>query len=245
MTAVAVHELERVAADGWRPLEEEAIGGWRLRAAAGFTQRANSVLPLGEPGVPLGDALDAAGRWYADRGLPLALQVALPGGEALLEHLHHIGARSVGSPVEVMVAPVAPPEVASSIEVALDGTASDAWLSRYLGYRGGAADVDVVRRVLEAGDVALATAGAAVGIGRGVLVDGWLGLSAIEVDAQHRRRGVGTAIVRALAGWASGRGASMAYLQVESTNAPALAAYRGLGFTTHHRYLHVRCPPAP
>ncbi len=47
--------LEDVAADGWRPLELEWLGGrgqgWRLRAAEGFTGRANSVLPLGDPGL--------------------------------------------------------------------------------------------------------------------------------------------------------------------------------------------------
>ena len=40
-----------------------------LRAAGGFTGRANSVLPLGDPGRPLPDAVRAAEAWYAERGL--------------------------------------------------------------------------------------------------------------------------------------------------------------------------------
>ena len=35
--------------DGWPPLERGELGGWMLRAAGGFTGRANSVLPLGDP----------------------------------------------------------------------------------------------------------------------------------------------------------------------------------------------------
>ena len=37
--------------------ETARLGGWRLRAGAGFTGRANSVLPLGDPGLPLDDAI--------------------------------------------------------------------------------------------------------------------------------------------------------------------------------------------
>ena len=44
--------LEAVAARGWRPEQTGEIGGWLLRAAGGFTGRANSVLPLRAPGLP-------------------------------------------------------------------------------------------------------------------------------------------------------------------------------------------------
>ena len=49
-----------------------------LRAAAGFTGRANSVLPLGDPGLPLDAALAAVAQWYAERSLPAKIQVPLP-----------------------------------------------------------------------------------------------------------------------------------------------------------------------
>jgi GNAT superfamily N-acetyltransferase len=62
--------LERVAAAHWRGTEEEWLGDWLLRAAEGFTGRANSALPLGDPGLPLDEALDAVTAWYRARGLP-------------------------------------------------------------------------------------------------------------------------------------------------------------------------------
>ena len=49
-----------------------------LRASRGFTQRANSVVTAGSPGMPLAAALDAVERWYAARGLPPNLTVAGP-----------------------------------------------------------------------------------------------------------------------------------------------------------------------
>jgi N-acetylglutamate synthase len=71
-------DLERVAAAHWRGTEEEWLGDWLLRAAGGFTGRANSALPLGEPGRPLDDALAAVSRWYRDRGLPPMIAVPVP-----------------------------------------------------------------------------------------------------------------------------------------------------------------------
>jgi hypothetical protein len=71
-------DLERAAAKHWRGTEEEWLGGWLLRAAEGFTGRANSALPLGDPGLPLDGALDAVIRWYRDRGLPPMIVVPLP-----------------------------------------------------------------------------------------------------------------------------------------------------------------------
>lgn len=67
---LGVAALQDVMADGWRPQEQEHYGGWRLRAAGGFTGRANSVLPIGAPPAPLGEAVDHVERWYAERSLP-------------------------------------------------------------------------------------------------------------------------------------------------------------------------------
>ncbi len=63
-------DLERMAAAHWRGTEEEWLGDWLLRAAEGFTGRANSALPLGDPGLPLDEALAAVTQWYRARGLP-------------------------------------------------------------------------------------------------------------------------------------------------------------------------------
>ena len=71
-------ELERVAAAHWRGTEEEWLGEWLLRAADGFTGRANSALPLGDPGLPLDAALDYVTGWYRARGLPAVMAVPLP-----------------------------------------------------------------------------------------------------------------------------------------------------------------------
>src|SRR5215469_5660075 len=73
-----IWDLERVAAGHWRAAEEERLGDWLLRAARGFTGRANSALATGDPGLPLDDALAAVTDWYRARGLPPTIAVPMP-----------------------------------------------------------------------------------------------------------------------------------------------------------------------
>lgn len=49
-----------------------------MRAADGFTNRANCVVPLGAPGVGDDEALGFVHDWFAARGLPAQLSVAGP-----------------------------------------------------------------------------------------------------------------------------------------------------------------------
>ena len=78
--AVSVEDLQRVMAHTWGALERERLGDWELRASAGFTQRGNSVVVVGSPGVPLEDAVHQVEKWYAARGLPARLALAGPEG---------------------------------------------------------------------------------------------------------------------------------------------------------------------
>jgi N-acetylglutamate synthase len=75
-----VEDLERAAALHWQAPETEPLGEWRLRAGAGFTGRANSALPLGDPGLPLPEAVTAVEDWYRRRDLrPMIVLGAAPG----------------------------------------------------------------------------------------------------------------------------------------------------------------------
>ena len=52
----------------------------------------------------------------------------------------------------------------------------------------------------------------------------------VVVDANHRGRGVGRALLAALADWASSRGVRRLQLLADGTNGPALAFYDRLGW---------------
>ncbi|WP_416968668.1 GNAT family N-acetyltransferase, partial [Streptomyces sp. 4F14] len=143
--AVSYEELSRVAARAWLPVESSPLGEWELRAAAGYTRRANSVLPLGDPGVPVDEALRVVREWYGVRGLPAYVQVG--GGEALCGELEARGwVREVTSRVMVGgLAGLADRDVRA--EVALSREADAGWLGRY--QRKGVGEVAL--RVLRSG----------------------------------------------------------------------------------------------
>ncbi|WP_428935327.1 GNAT family N-acetyltransferase [Streptomyces sp. ACT015] len=252
--AASYRELAGVSSRAWPPVESERLGDWELRAASGFTRRANSVLPLGDPGLPLDEALTAVRRWYARRGLPAYVQTATGGEgtqETLCAELERRGwVREVSAEVWTgALAPVA--DRSPGAAVRLSRTADAAWLARY--QRKGVGEVAL--RVLgggpsvwfasvPGGDAPGAGAGAGVpaAIGRCVVDGRWASFAAVEVAPERRRQGLAGDVMAALAGRALEEGASAAWLQVETDNAGARALYTGMGFAAHHAYHHYRAP---
>ncbi|MDQ1036340.1 GNAT superfamily N-acetyltransferase [Streptomyces sp. V3I8] len=253
--AASYGELARISARAWQPVEREPLGEWELRAASGFTRRANSVLPLGDPGVPLDEALTRVREWYAARGLPAYAQTATGAAgtqELLCAELESRGwVREVSAELWIgALAPVAdlPDPPGPGRTVALSREADEGWLGRY--QRKGVGEVAL--RVLGSGpSVWFATVpgdvpGTPAAIGRCVVDGRWAGFAAVEVDPALRRRGLATTVMTALARRALDEGASAAWLQVETENTGARALYARMGFAPHHTYHHYRAPaPAP
>jgi N-acetylglutamate synthase len=249
---ISIVELERVAALGWRACEQERLGDWLLRAAAGFTGRANSALAAGDPGVPLAEAVDRVRDWYAKREQPALIAIPYPAGRAhgieLDRVLSAAGWALRAGPATVMTADagdVAAAAGARTVAIDIDAEPDDAWLACYH-YRGQELPPVALRLLMSAQWQAFASlreGGETVAIGRVAAGEGWAGLTAVEVDARHRRRGLGTAVTTALAEAAAAHGAHRLYLQVEDGNEGARALYRRIGFSDHHGY-HYRVAPS-
>jgi GNAT superfamily N-acetyltransferase len=240
---LGVEDLEHVAARGWRALEEDRLGDWLLRAGGGFTGRANSVLVTGDPGMPRPAAVDAVARWYDERGLPPCAQ--LPGVQSRAADAAFAAAGwERDEDVLVLTAPIGAPRPVN-VPVTLAGTPDEPWLTGYR-YRGSALPPIATDVLTNAEDAVFASVrldpppAPLSAVARGALTAGWLGVTAVTVAEQHRRRGLATAVMAALQGWAAERGAHSVYLQVVVTNAPARALYRRAGFIEHHRYHYRR-----
>ncbi|PWR06096.1 GNAT family N-acetyltransferase [Micromonospora acroterricola] len=266
-TAAAVVALERAADEAWPAPIRGQLGDWLLRTADGWTGRANSALPIGDPDRPLPAAVDAVERWYAEHGQPALINTPLPLAAPVGAELD---ARGWGTrpPTLVQTAPL--PLVdrtagagvdgagsalagagadpvdgagagAAGVSIELVAAPSAAWLAIAAGRKGGLPDA--ARHVLTAVDQVrfahVYADGTLVAIGRGTVTGQgrWLGLSLIEVLPEARRQGLAQAVIAALADWGGSAGATHAFLQVEQRNAAAVALYQRLGFTTHHTYL--------
>ena len=231
------------------------LGDWLLRAAEGWTGRANSALPVGDPDRPLAAAIDAVERWYADRGPAAADQHAAAARRA--------GRRRAGRPrldgppadagadrAAAAAWPPPRPADAGTCRRSSSPTAPvDDWLAIAAGRKGGLPDaarhvltaVDQVRfaarvrrRRRPAGDRAAARS---TGQGR------WLGLSLIEVAAGGPPAGAGPARDRAR--WRSGAPRRGATRRVPPGRAAQHGGGRALPAARLHHPPHLPDPGRP
>ncbi|MFC5287262.1 GNAT family N-acetyltransferase [Actinokineospora guangxiensis] len=227
--------LETVCADAWPAMAEQDLGEWRMRAAGGYTGRANSTLALGDPGMPVGAALDAVTDFSRAHGIRPYLQVV--SGSAVEAELRAHGWDAAdharGAETHVLTAPAGP----GSGGGAGGGEVSDAPPAGWLEVAVGGEPTAAQRHVLTGGPrVGFATAradGEIAGVARGCVVGDFLHIAVLEVLPRHRRRGHATALMAALSRWA---GSPHRVLQVATANTGAVALYRRAGFTEAHRY---------
>jgi len=242
-----ITRLERVASDAWPAPLRERLGDWELRAAGGWTGRANSALPLGDPGTDRAAAIDAVVRWYTARKLAARINVPLPTCAALDAELTARGwARSPAT--LVLTAPLdrvlaGAPTRLDLPPVALAAAPDDAWLAVVAARKNGLPPE--ARQVLTGPAlVRFASVERDRAVARGAVVGGYLHLALVEVAQDARRQGLARHVTRALSEWGAAHSAGTAFLQVEARNTPARALYVRLGFAVHHEYVTRTAPPA-
>jgi ribosomal protein S18 acetylase RimI-like enzyme len=260
----AVSRLEHLCADAWPAQADRPLGAWRLRAAGGFTGRANAALALGDPGLPVPAALEAVGAFAAGHGVPPRVHVpvgsrwdrAVADAGWVLDAGHEAGAE-----VAVLVADV--DRLAAGRDrrpvdgsghscrdgrpdgdhptVVLTDRPTDAWWALSL-HRDPTPDE---RGVLDPGPPLPTAFGLVDGVGvvRAAVVGDHVHLSRLAVTPAARRHGAATLLTAAAAAWGRANGARWAVLQVALHNIAARAFYDGLGATEHHRYRYLVPPP--
>ncbi|QHC69030.1 GNAT family N-acetyltransferase [Rathayibacter sp. VKM Ac-2801] len=237
--------LDRLAADAWPALVRRPLGAWELRASAGVTKRANSVLASGEV-VDQGAALDAAEAFAREHGIAPLVQIGPPSPDGLTGLLAERGAAPIdrtlvltGSVQEALAALPAPSSSAPPPRVRLAPAPDEDWLALWWSVdgRGGAEERAVAERILAGCPSSYALVSDEDGpaaTGRLALVaapDGELcgGLYALATRPDARRRWLASAVIRTLLEDASRRGVARFWLQVLAENAGARRLYASLG----------------
>lgn len=243
-TSLRIRDIEQASNATWPAVEVEDQGGWKLRASDGFSQRANSVLPVGTPpfGEPTGELANAVAKvvdFYRSRELTPRFHVPLPSYGPLDAVLEESGWVSTLS-VSVQICDLATLDSAPRHDVKINSLPDDGWLAvfpqqlgrdgRAVLTGGGAFFAAIYQDDPSSGDQIVAA------IGRGAVFEEWCGITAINTTSPFQQRGLATSIIHALAQHAQSLGAERAFLQVSADNSPALALYQKLGFTEHHTY---------
>jgi N-acetylglutamate synthase len=243
----AVVRLEGLCADAWPAQVEQPLGGWRLRAAGGYTARANAALALGDPGLPTAAALEVVRDFARAHGVPPRVHVPVgsPWDRAVASAgwVLDVG-HAKGSEVSVLVAALADaPEPPPEVRIELPASPPDDWWRLAVGGQPAPAQ----RQVL-AGAPGTAfgsvrdPAGTLLGQVRATVVADHVHLSMLVVVPAARGRGHATAPLAAAGAWGRAHGATWSVLQVALQNDRARALYDRLGYVEHHRYRYL-VPP--
>ena len=257
---VSADDLEKVMAKGWQALDRGGVGEWVLRASEGFTGRANSALVVGDPSLPVDKAIDYVEKWYAERDRPPIFQVhgergfvvdEIPAAAALIERGYAVGGgRHDWQRVLVMTGLSAsvPPLTEESAPVTADAELKLDWLMSYGEQR------TIVPGATEAvltgsdGQLFLSVtdpeSGRIIALARMAIHPGWAGVFGLWVHPDHRRQGLATTVVSAIAMVARENNMPAMYLQVSSDNADGVAFWERLGFGVHHEYTYLARPTA-
>jgi len=240
------------------PPQQSRVDGWLLRLSPGKAKRSRCVNALAEGTLPLPDLLARCQQAFQASGLPFLLRITPYSQPADLDtRLAALGWPKVDEalvmvlPTLEALAPSARPEPtpdtpflhpvdartyaqgvgglrgSSPLEIAAHAERLEASSARYQGFW---LRRNTVRgwEMLSCGQIAL----------EGDLV----GLYDIATPAALQGQGHARQLCLALLHEARRQGARQAYLQVDPTNAPALAVYRHLGFVDAYRY-HFRQAP--
>ena len=239
--------LEELALNALPCLQQVLDDGWILRFAEGYTKRANSTTPLYPSLQELEPKIARCEAIYRDFGLKPAFRlVDLTQLNVLDQELSRLGYIKQDS-VSVLVKDIVASKIALTVsqsDIIFDSELSQEWLDHYVH----AVDLPIkhwhtLSTMLEI--IPYPTCYAYLkdrhrfgSCGLGVLANNYLGLFFLVTAKKLRRRGYASQLISAMLQWGQSKGASLAYLQVETKNQPGINLYNKLGFRQMYQYFY-------
>jgi ribosomal protein S18 acetylase RimI-like enzyme len=241
--------FETLMDKAWPAVERCDTGEWVLRAAAGVTQRANSVWPREAAAEPRA-ALREAAQWYRKRRLPLIFQVTDTTANAGLNDL--LDAQGFTRQSETLIMARAAgiePRGAVAAKVEIRDQPDEEWLDLWWSVdgRGGLAERETARAILAGCPSRYALVrdddGGPAAVGRLALVDGTGGIYCMATSPSRRRRGYASTVLQALLSEGDARRLANFWLLVTAANQAARQLYSEAGFEESGRYLYRQQRP--
>ena len=249
MTLPDVTEIERASIGAWPGVHTARDGQWVMRAASGYTNRANSVQSLdAEDDCEIETRLANARRWYDGHQLPIIFRVTPLAGPALLAELDRNWVAYGHS--HVMAMDLEPRDFAADARASFVPSDSSEWLKAQQHLQGyDDATVPRLKQIVErfespATGIIIREADATlVAAAYMVAVDGIIFPGNVVTATAHRGKGNARRLMESGFAWAREIGAQRAVVQVAADNPPAIALYKGLGYVHQYDYHYRRLAP--
>jgi GNAT superfamily N-acetyltransferase len=252
--AALLSRIEDAGLNASAPPQQRWLDGWLLRLSPGKAKRARCIHALAPGRLPFEARLAQARGAYAEAGLPLILRITPFSMPASLDaQLEAAGFRTLDD-TRVMVRPSLDGLPPSS----LPGGCRLQPLSRegFAELVGGLRGSPPAQRRAHAERLAACPVscrgfalvredgGETLACGQFAREGGIVGLYDVFTPPALRGQGHASALCTALLSAARAEGAALAYLQVDSDNAPARAIYHRLGFADAYAYHYRTDDPA-
>lgn len=242
-----VRRLEAVGFRAWPAASVAYDGSWQIRLTGGHpSKRLNCIVPLDPSDYrDLDLRLEKARKRFGAYGRDLLVRQTPLTPPPLIEHLTANG-WGVFETTDVMTVDLTELELPDTLDylpshdigrfidanLALDGEDP--------GSKSALAEIISSIKPASGFFIKEMPAEGAIAVALCVQDNDLAGVMSFAVAPGHRRSGIGTEIFSSALRWARISGARSAWLQVVSTNAPALALYRKFGFRRAYQYHYWR-----
>ncbi len=245
-----IKTIEDLSINAWPSHQLQFFDGWVLRYSAFYTHRTNCVEQIGPSVLPLEEKIDFAEDVYRKWNTPSVFKIT-PLSDALLDRSLAIRGYEIQHHTTVMTKESLsiPPEETIPVPVRIESVVTGEWIESLFSLKG---STNPVHRTIvpsmyaaipmEKIAVSIQDQGRIIATGLGILDREYVGIYAIHVHEDYRKRGYATALLHAIEQEAIRRGAKRAYLQVVSDNLPAKNLYRSRGFREFYRYYFRTLP---
>ena len=227
-------ELEKLSDLTWPAQEIVEYGKWRLRISDGFSMRANSVLPIGEPPIDLASAIDEITNIYREKKLKPTFSIPLPIFDELDRYLEQHG-WNIKIDANFLIRDIGAIEVSSDPQFSIEilDYPSEEWLETNSDQ-----PLEKIMRRYPARYGAIKIGEQIIAVGRIATLGSWSIVTRLFVNPSFRGKGVAKNLMNNLLSAAVSDGATKVALQVDNENGAALALYQSMGFTTHHKFVY-------
>ncbi len=227
-------ELEKLSDLTWPAEQNIEFGKWQLRISDGFSMRANSVLPIGEPPIDLAAAVAQVVKIYRENKLRPTFSIALPIFDELDRYLEQDG-WNLKIDANFLIRDIGTVEVSNHPEFLIEilDYPSKVWLELNSDQ-----PLEKLMRRYPARYGAIKIGEQVVAVGRIATLGNWSIVTRLFVNPSFRGKGVAKILMNNLLAAASKDGATKVALQVDDENGAALALYQSMGFRTHHKFVY-------